>query len=127
MILMLTRAVSRERTRTTGISRASTLLQVASPVATYVGVLAGWAGQPTEGLDRQAASELLLELRLSGPRTTLVLALHVQQLDQLRWTPDAVVRLPESSLSPSSLSVLTMIVCLPIGSDHESPPNRARK
>jgi hypothetical protein len=41
MILMLTRAVSRERTRTTGISRASTLLQVASPVATYVGVLAG--------------------------------------------------------------------------------------
>ena len=51
------------------------------------------ADEPTEGLDSHSASELLLELRLSGPRMTLVLALHEQQIGQLGWTPDAIVRL----------------------------------
>jgi ATP-binding cassette subfamily C protein CydC len=54
------------------------------------------ADEPTEGLDSHAASELLLELRLSGPRMTLVIALHDQQIGQLRWTPDTIVRLPAS-------------------------------
>jgi ATP-binding cassette, subfamily C, bacterial CydC len=54
------------------------------------------ADEPTEGLDSHAASELLLELRLSGPRMTLVLALHDQQIGQLRWAPDTIVRLSAS-------------------------------
>ena len=51
------------------------------------------ADEPTEGLDRQAAAEVLLAVRLSSPRMTLVLALHDQQLTQLSWKPDRVLDL----------------------------------
>jgi ATP-binding cassette, subfamily C, bacterial CydC len=51
------------------------------------------ADEPTEGLDPQAAAEVLLAARLSSPQMTLVLALHEQQLTQLSWEPDYVVEL----------------------------------
>jgi len=51
------------------------------------------ADEPTEGLDSQAARELLLTLRESDLSMTLVLALHDQQLGQLSWTPDSIVAL----------------------------------
>jgi len=51
------------------------------------------ADEPTEGLDSQAARELLLTLRASDLSMTLVLALHDQQLGQLSWTPDTIVGL----------------------------------
>ena len=51
------------------------------------------ADEPTEGLDSQAARELLLTLRESDLSMTLVLALHDQQLGQLSWTPDTIVGL----------------------------------
>ena len=51
------------------------------------------ADEATEGLDADAARELLLTLRLSDPVMTMVLALHEQQYDQLSWAPDTVVNL----------------------------------
>jgi ABC-type transport system involved in cytochrome bd biosynthesis fused ATPase/permease subunit len=51
------------------------------------------ADEPTEGLDALAARELLLTLRLSDPWLTLVLAIHDQQITQLCWSPDTVIRL----------------------------------
>ena len=54
------------------------------------------ADEPTEGLDSTSARELLLALRLSNPRLTLVLALHDQRVTELSWAPDAVVRLREN-------------------------------
>ncbi len=51
------------------------------------------ADEPTEGLDPQAAAEVLLAARLSSPKMTLVLALHEQQLTQLSREPDCVVEL----------------------------------
>jgi ATP-binding cassette subfamily C protein CydC len=51
------------------------------------------ADEATEGLDADAARDLLLTLRLSDPLMTMVLALHEQQYDQLSWTPDTVVNL----------------------------------
>jgi ATP-binding cassette subfamily C protein CydC len=50
------------------------------------------ADEPTEGLDQDAAGALLVALRLSNPWMTLVLALHDQQLRQLSWAPDTVIR-----------------------------------
>jgi hypothetical protein len=44
-------------------------------------------------LDAPSARELLLALRLANPSMTMVLALHEQQVGQLSWTPDIVVRL----------------------------------
>jgi ATP-binding cassette, subfamily C, bacterial CydC len=64
------------------------------------------ADEPTEGLDSHAASELLLELRLAGPRMTLVLALHDQQIGQLRWAPDTIVRLAPTEPVPRPPSPL---------------------
>jgi hypothetical protein len=50
---------------------------------------------------------LPLELRLSGPRMTLVLALHDQQAGQLSWTPDTVVRLrPQGSISDTTFKIM---------------------
>jgi ATP-binding cassette subfamily C protein CydC len=51
------------------------------------------ADEPTEGLDTDAARELLLTIRLSDPWLTLVLALHDQHMTQLSWAPDTVVRI----------------------------------
>lgn len=65
------------------------------------------ADEPTEGLDSHAARALLLELRLSGPRTTLVLTLHDQQAGQLSWTPDTVVRLrPQGSMPDTAFKIM---------------------
>ena len=48
------------------------------------------ADEATEGLDADAARDLLLILRLSDPLMTMILAMHEQQYDQLSWTPDTV-------------------------------------
>jgi ABC-type lipoprotein export system ATPase subunit len=53
------------------------------------------ADEPTEGLHDAAASELLLTLRLSDPRMTLVIALHDQQVAQLGWEPDTTIDLEQ--------------------------------
>ena len=58
------------------------------------------ADEPTEGLDGQAAREVLLALRESDLSMTLVLALHDQQLGQLSWTPDTVVGLRHPQARP---------------------------
>jgi len=67
-------------------------LTIAQALLARPGILL--ADEPTEGLDSQAARELLLALRESDLSMTLVLALHDQQLGQLSWTPDTIVRLP---------------------------------
>lgn len=59
------------------------------------------ADEPTEGLDSQAAREVLLALRESDLSMTLVLALHDQQLGQLSWTPDTVVGLGHPQARPA--------------------------
>ena len=51
------------------------------------------ADEPTEGLDSQAARDILSTLRESDPALILVLALHEQQLGQLSWKPDTIVEL----------------------------------
>jgi ATP-binding cassette, subfamily C, bacterial CydC len=71
-------------------------LTIAQVLLARPGVLL--ADEPTEGLDSRAARELLLALRESDLSMTLVLALHDQQLGQLSWMPDTVVRLPVSGL-----------------------------
>jgi ATP-binding cassette, subfamily C, bacterial CydC len=66
-------------------------LSVAQAILTQPDVIL--ADEPTEGLDTDAARELLLAVRLSDPWLTLVLALHDQHVAQLSWAPDTVVPL----------------------------------
>jgi ATP-binding cassette subfamily C protein CydC len=58
------------------------------------------ADEPTEGLDPRAARDIWRALRQSRPSMTLILALHDQQLAQLTWTPDTVVRLHTDRTEP---------------------------
>jgi ATP-binding cassette, subfamily C, bacterial CydC len=58
------------------------------------------ADEPTEGLDGRAARELLGTLRRADPLLTLVLAMHDQQLGQLAWRPDTIVRLAKTMTRP---------------------------
>ena len=63
------------------------------------------ADEPTEGLDSSASADVLLALRLSNPQMTLVLALHEQQLSQLSWAPDQVIRLEGHAPASHPLAV----------------------